>query len=820
MFISYNWLKNYLPQLEKIDPSELAKRLSKSIAEVEKIEEKGKGLSQIIVGEIKSVEKHPKNEKLAIAKVSIGKGEPIQVVFASANEKYVKQGMLYPLCLAEGFAYDPKSNLANPQTVKVERKELDGILSEGMLCSARELGLWDDNSGISIISSDLSVGADLTPLLHDYILEIENKSLTHRPDCFSHRGIAREISAIFNIDFQDYNHTADLVGEKNLNIEVKVETDLCKRFTGVCIQNIHLQASPTWMQIMLAYTGMRPINVLVDISNYVMLDIGTPNHIYDYDKIEGQTLIVRKAHKNEKILALNGKEYKLTPDMIVIVDSKNAQDIASIMGGALSEISESTNKVFVEVANFDMFNIRKTSKTLGLVSEASVRSSKGQDPYTIKEALLRIASLISDLTGAEIASSVVDINLLPDKTKTIHFDLKSITRQTGIKIEKDEIIAILSRLGIEVSDTTGLPAQINDIQSAEVSLTIPSFRSDLNITQDIVEEVARIYGYEKIDPKLPDRSIQPSPINQDTILMRKLRKLLLESGLDEVYTYSFIDPKLYSKCSLETNNLVKIINPLSPELSLFRDQLIPSLLEKIELNLPNFEQFAYFEINTVAIRQKKELPNQPRQIAGVFVFSQKVKADLSYYTAKAKLDFIFSRLGINLRHSNIREGNIANSITNIFHPNKASILKSIDGSYLGFFGFIHPRLSLAFKYENLNILAFSIDYNAIKNKFNNEDFTYSPFSNLQSVARDISLWLNEKTEIGPTIEGIIKNVTLDYPARFELLDTFISEKGARAATIRIILENSSPNLLTDKDINAQITKIEDYIQSTLQLKLR
>lgn len=814
MNISYNWLKNYLPTLEKVDIKELTNKISGALAEVEQIIEKGKGLENIVVGEIIEVREHPNSNKHMLAKVNTGDKER-QIIFAGANKQYVQPGMLYPVCLPEGKIYDSKDPIGTQGVKEIVLREFEGEVSEGILCSPKELGISDEEKGVSIIGNDMKAGDDLEYLLKDFVFEIENKSLTHRPDCFSHRGIAREIAAIMRIEFMEKAVSSNPIKTGNLPFDVKIkEKDLCNRFTGIVLQDINVKPSPAWMQINLAYVGVRPINNIVDISNFIMHDIGYPTHMYDYDKIAGNELIVRKAQEKEKVNALNEKTYTLDTTMMVVADKENVEDVAGIMGGANSEISENTKNVIVESASWDMFNIRRTSMTLGLNSEASLRYSKGLDSFGTKETVNRAIMYIEDLAGGEIASDLIDIVNDPYEEKYVEFDLSNVKRLLGVEISKDEIMSILESLKIVVEGKENNPT--NQISSGyKYKLKIPTFRKDLNISQDIVEEVARIYGYENVEPKLPETSIKPAKINPDTQLIRSLRKTLNESGMDEVYSYSFVGKELYEKANLDPKTILKLKNPLSPELESFRNQILPSLISKIETNINNYDELSFFEISKIVIKTKgEELPDQPRLISGLFV--SKNNTNESFNELKKKLDYLFTKFALKVRYENLN-GDILTPIAEAFHPNKTAKI-FIEDKFVGYVGEVHPIIKINYDYKNLDISLFDLDYEVLKELIQKTKFEYNQIISTQLVTRDISIWLDEKTEIGSLI-STINNHDIDYLLSTHVIDTYSDKTGKRSSTLRFTLQDYEKTL-NEKDINATIDRIIEIISNELGLELR
>ncbi len=810
MYISFNWLKNYIPALEIANIEELSHKISGALAEVEQIIEKGKGLENIVVGEILAVENHPTSKKLKIAQVNIGTSK-IQIVFFGENEDFVKKGTFYPVCLPKGKVYNKEvySDTSSEEFFTVEIKEIEGVRSEGMLCSPKELGVSNEHKGVSILGDDMRPGDNLLPYLKDYILEIENKSLTHRPDCFSHRGIAREISAILNLDFIDKQIASTPIksGNKPYKIIVR-ENNLCRRFTSISIENIKVKPSPSWMQILLSYIGVRPINNIVDISNFLMFDIGYPIHMYDYDKIEDHTLIVRKAEKNENFNALNEQKYKLTPDMVVVSDKNMVEDLAGIMGGAESEISDKTKNIIIESASWNMFNIRKTSMTLGINTEASVRFAKGLDSFGTFETIQRAAQMVEEISGGETASEIIDITNEENGTRMLEFNVREIKRLLGLDLEKDYVTQILNSLNIKLAEELSG----NDLDTP-LKLQIPYYRKDITTEVDIIEEIARIYGYSQFKAEFPIRSIQSSVQNSDMVFTKKIRTLLAESGLDEILTYTFISKELYKKSNLDPDKLNKLMNPLSPELAYLRSEILPSLIDKIESNSKYFDSFGYFEISNVIKNKKTKegIPEQPKKVSGIYI----TQID-SYNKLKQKIDFLFSRLSIDVKYMELEKSS-ENEIVNLFHPTKtAQIL--VAGNLLGFIGEIHPIVQNYFGVNNKSISMFDLNYDILKNSFGLNKSNYIGISNIPTSKRDLSIWLNEKTRVGDLINSL-ENENFSNLLSISFVDLYINNQGKKSLTLRFEI-GTKTQTLAEKEINESIESIKNHIKEKLNLTLR
>ena len=477
----------------------------------------------------------------------------------------------------------------------------------------------------------------------DVVMEIENKALTHRPDCFSHIGIAREIACIERLNFKNplekLNKKKLTFPKKTLPLQVTLKEDnLCKRYTAVILKDIHINPSPLWLQERLLACGVKPINNVVDVTNFVMLELGQPLHAFDYEKIKekGNTreIIVRLARRNERITTLDGIQRELKKDMIVIADLEKAIGIAGIMGGANTEISEDTKTIVIESANFNEYSIRRTGKITGLHTEATLRFEKGQDPNLTYPAIVYVIQLLEKYAKAKLVSSIIDIYPQKTKQKSVVINTQKITRRIGTEIKDTEIKKILKRLEFEIVEE----------KDDQLKLAVPSFRNDIEIEEDFVEEIARIYGYDKITPQLPTRAINPVTEDLERKNSNNILSILSFLGLHEIYSYSFVSEYLYRKAQLDHQKMLTIKNPISPELRYVRDSIIPSVLEKAEVNCRNFEEFGIFEIGKeIHSLSLKKLPEEKKKISGIYYSKNQNE---TFYKVKGIVETLLNHLDI------------------------------------------------------------------------------------------------------------------------------------------------------------------------------
>lgn len=843
MLISLNWLQQYLPTIDQVDAEEVAERLSHSLAEVEQIIELGKNVSNIVIGEITEVEPHPKSEDIQICKVKIGVDDIKQIVHGGG--KKVKVGDKVPVCLPGGSVINPviekgqeKIPLNQRKGFTVIEKEINGVNSQGMICSLRELGLVDEHKEVMILHPNSKTGEKLDPVLKDKILEIENKSLTHRPDCFSHLGIAREIAALYNLKIE---RKADLSKTflESSTLELKVEQkaqEKCPRFTAIAIKDVEIGPAPFWMQAALAQTGVRPVNNLVDISNYLMLDIGQPTHIFDYDKLEGHKIVIRHAKDKEEVITIDGKKRTLTKDMAVLADSKKVIGLPGIMGSKDSEVSSDTKNIALVVENWEMYALRRTSRDLGLRTEASTRFEKGLDPTNLTDILRIEADMITDLSNSEIASEIIDIYPEPEKPVTFEFDLNSVFKILGIELTKEEIISILESLGINVLGDEKIEENVlaRADDTNKINLEIPSFRRDLKIKEDIIEEIARIHGYQTLPPTIPSKPLTPIITNPLRYRIRKIKDLLSKYGIDEIYSYSMIGEELAGKTDLEVKDLIKIKNPLSPELGYIRNSLITSLIDKVELNVKNrFDDFAIYEISRVAYKNKKnkDLPAQPYHLA-IAVYS---RTNPVYEILKGYLDALIEDLQIPDIQINPEKKGMLGLNTSLvihtaedihlpkaWHPAQSGDIElnsKKNKTKIGIIGNAHPKIYRNFKFEgHLSLLEIQLDqlFDLIVKEVNK----YAPVSNQPAVYRDLSFWIKKDLHIGQILTDL-QNMSITNLEKVNLTDIYKDKKhdNRTSITLNIVLRAKDKTLGTS-EAEDSIKLIIEHFEKNYSAQLR
>jgi phenylalanyl-tRNA synthetase beta chain len=615
MRVPLSWLKEYVDIALPLP--ELAERITLAGLEVEDVVQIGAewDRDKIVVGEIVEVRPHPNADRLTIAVVDHGADEPEAVVTGAANIEVGDRGQRVAFARAGARLIDGYSDEKRYLTLKPTK--IRGVRSAGMVCSEKELGLSDEHEGILILHDDAPVGVPLQDYLGDTVLDIELTPNLGR--CLSIIGVAREVAALTGQPLRVTEPTMKAEGppvDPQIDLQID-DPDLCSRYSATLVKGVKIGPSPRWMQQRLRLAGMRPINNIVDITNYVMLEWGQPLHAFDYDKLRGRdkggppVIIVRRAQPGERLTTLDGVERQLEQDMLLITDGGGAIAIAGVMGGLESEIGESTTNVLLESANFNNLNNRRTSELLKLPSEASLRFGRGLPPETTVIAARRASEFMRSLAGGTIAEGIADAYPVQSVTKVIDLAPTEVERLLGITLSRERIVQILESLGFACEPGEG---------SAPIRVTVPYYRLDVEIAADLVEEVARIYGYDKIPDTLLRDELPPQRRNEPLEAERLVRDLLVGSGLSEVITYSLTNLDSVAKLKpgpeeLNPANYIRVANPLSSEREYMRRTLMNSLLETLRDNLRFLDRVAIFEIARVYLPQPdQQLPDEPRRL--------------------------------------------------------------------------------------------------------------------------------------------------------------------------------------------------------------
>ena len=656
MKASVKWMQWYADKSAalKAPIDELAQKIGAQLGAIEEIENLGEKYQAIVVAKIVSIADHPSADRLHVVVIDDGgitknvnrdASGHVQVVCGAQN---LREGMLVPW-LPPG-ATVPET--VGKEPFVLEARELRGVVSNGMLASARELALGTDHNGIlEVDDPEAKPGDDFAKVyeLDDFIIDIENKMFTHRPDLFGQIGVAREISGIYQQPFKSpewYRQHPQLPQPDGeiLPFEVRNELpELVPRFTALVMRDVVVKPSPLWLQTYLLRVGVRPISNVVDLTNYYMLLTGQPLHAYDYDKVkalsgEKAMLVVRHPHQGEKIMLLNGKTVEPRAEAIMISTDKQSVGIGGVMGGGDTEVDDNTRNIILECATFDMYSIRRTSMAHGLFTDAVTRFNKGQSPLQNLAVLAKVAEDITKFAGGKVAGNVVDDNHVGDREwvhPPVPVSVPFINERLGLKLNGDEVKRLLENVECNVA-----------VDGDSLVVTAPFWRTDIELREDIVEEVGRLYGYDHLPLELPMRMIEPT--RKDPLLEQKsnIREKLVKSGANEVLTYSFVHGNLLNKASQDKSHAFQISNAISPDLQYYRLSMTPSLLEKVHANIKGgYDAFALFEIGRVHYKGEMDavepqVPNEDDHLALVVASADRIvskEAGAAYYQAKKYL---------------------------------------------------------------------------------------------------------------------------------------------------------------------------------------
>ncbi|MBB6218249.1 phenylalanyl-tRNA synthetase beta chain [Anaerosolibacter carboniphilus] len=792
MFVPLKWLKDFV-DIDHIEVRRLSEDLEMSGSKVEAVEVLGEEIDKVVVGKILEIQRHPNADKLLVTKVDVG-SEIVQIVTGADN---IREGHYVPIVLVGGTL---------PGGVKIKKGKLRGEESSGMMCSAKELGIADkvipayQKDGIYILDQAYIPGTDIKEALgiNGHVIEFE--ITPNRPDCLSILGMARETAATFNLDLKYPEIKIDNVyGDIRDFASVEVlNTELCRRYTARVATNIVIQPSPEWMQRRLMESGVRPISNIVDITNYVMLEMGQPLHAFDLDMVAGRKIIVKQAEEGSVFKTLDGIERKMDSSMLMICDGEKPVGIAGVMGGENSEITDETKVILFESANFYSDNVRATSKKLGLRTEASARFEKGVDPNIALSAVNRACQLIEELGAGKVVQGVIDIYPNELQKRSLKVRPQRINDLLGTKISSEEIAAILKKLEIEVAQ-----------EEKSLLLTIPTFRQDITEEIDIVEEVARIYGYNRIDVTIPKGNSQGAKTNGQ-IIEDYAKKHLNAAGVTEISTYSFVSPKGFDMIGLPEESFmrrtVKLINPLGEENSIMRTTLMPNMLEVLSRNNNrNVESVKAFEIGRVFLPHNIPVEQLPieKPVLALGMYGK----DVDFFTMKGTIESVFSNLGIQ----NIEFIPEKNHPT--FHPGRCANLLW-ENHILGVFGEIHPDVAENYDLEVRTYLG-EIDFNIVL-QLTRLDRIYKALPKYPAITRDIALVVKDEVYV-KQIEDVIKGNGGKLLEQVQLFDVYKGKqiKEGYKSVAYALTYRGEDRTLTDEEV----VKVHDKILSQLKEKL-
>jgi len=800
MKVLYKWLLDFV-NLDA-DAKEVAEKLTMSGLEVEDFINTKDLYKHIIVGRVTSVRNHPNSDKLKVCKVYTGT-EEVEVVCGAPN---VEENKNVVLALPEAEI------LGN----KIEKVNIKGIDSTGMICSEKELGLAVHSEGIILLDDNLKPGKyiyeEAFPDLDDVLFEIN--ITPNRGDCLSHLGIARELSALFNEPLKKYIDVLPKLVSKLDGVSIDIEApDLCPRYTAKIIKNIKIKPSPDFIKARVSLCGMRPINNIVDITNYVMLGYGQPLHAFDYDLIKGFKIIVRRANDNEKMKTLDGKERILNSSDLVIADISRAIALAGVMGGENSEVNEHTKNILLESAYFDPVTIRKTARNQNLVSEASYRFARGIDILNVPVACEIAGKMMGSFADGEVIDGVYDVFPKPYRDRIVKFRPERCKAYLGVNYDKGEVESRLVKLGFGVNKKT-----------YEWDIIVPSYRNDVAIEEDIFEEIARMGFYQEITTNLPNVPMRLRKDIHENKFRQTLINTLVNFGANEIITYSFIREKELEKIKfkLDRESIVYIKNPLSEEATLMRPTLIPSHLIVAENNhLRMNYDFVFFEIGK---KYSRTLDNgksyNEKEVLGI-VFSGFYRAK-EWYSNEEKFDYYIVRGFIERLFERICKSKLDVSPINYrdlpyLHPVESAGI-NIGGMQIGYFGKIHPEINKNWNLKR-DIYVAEIDFALLKKIYLNTNIQYYEFSKFPWTDRDITVIVDEKVSYKEIVSVLIEH-SGDLVKSIKLIDLYRGEKigaGKKSLTFKLIYQ-AKDRTLSDEEVNEENSRIAKMLMKELNVE--
>lgn len=807
MLVSYNWLKEFV-DLTSITADDLAEKITRSGLEVDGISHLGEGLKGIVVGKVKTCEKHPDADKLNVTTVDIGEGEPVQIVCGAPN---VQAGQTVVVA---------KVGARLPGGFKIKRAKLRGQVSEGMICSLQELGFdgkvvpKEYADGIFVFPEEIVPGTDAIELLNlnDSILEVD---LTpNRADCLNMIGLGYEVGAVLN-QKPTFQEVSVAEGSKKASeyISVRVEDkEDCPYYGAHIIQNVKIGPSPLWLQTRLMANGIRPINNVVDVTNFVLLEYGQPLHAFDYERFGSKEIFVRRAKDEEIIQTLDGEKRVLKSHHLVITNGKKTMAVAGVMGGEESEVKEDTTTILLESALFERSIVRIASKDLGLRSESSARFEKGLDISRVTKAAKRACELITQLAGGEVLEGIVCYDERNMEETTITITTQKINEVLGTTIAANEMEAIFNRL------------QFSYQKEGDIFIvTVPHHRPDCTIEEDLIEEIGRLYGYDNIPKTLPVQTALPGKLSNYQKARRLVRRYLEGCGLYQAITYSLSSEKKVRDFQKEDTSYepVRLPMPMSEEHSTLRVNLIPHLLDVVHYNVNRqMDRVALYEIGSVFLTEEKELTQQPKEkerVAGVLTglyeanLWQGEKKAVDFYVVKGILEGLFDQLGLLSRITFVqgkRKG---------MHPGRTALLL-LDGEELGFVGAIHPNYAKEVDVKEAYV--FELDLEMLL-QAEVEPMNYKMLPRYPSITRDIALVVNKEIVAGEVKDAIVKagGKLLKDVQLFDVYEGEHLEKGKKSLAFSLVYLDPE-RTLTDDEVTKAHTHILEALKETFDATLR
>jgi len=783
MKVSLENLRTYVEI--NVPAEELCDRMVMAGFEVEEAINTAETMENVVVGKILEITPHENSDHLVICQLDVGQGEPVQIVTGADN---VFEGAYVPAAL---------HNSKLPNGMNIKSGKLRGVVSNGMLCSGEELCITEDEyegasvNGILILKGEPVPGTDMRDILglNDWIIDF--KITANRPDCQSILGIAREIGVVLGTNFNPPVPTFETVGD-DINNYMKLEVrnyDLCPRYVGRFVKNLKIAPSPAWMKRALKASGMRPINNIVDITNFVMLETGQPLHAFDYRDIKGGQIIVRTATDGEKITTLDDKEHTLTTDMLVIADAENPSCLAGIMGGLNSEIKDDTTNLFLESAKFRRDSVRRTARALGVRTESSARYERGTDIMNTEYASNRALQLIYELGAGEIVDGVLDANNGLPAERELSVSVNKINALLGLQIPTQTMVDILNSLHIPTT-----------LDGDTLNCRIPSFRDDIEYMADIAEEVMRIYGYDHIVGTPISGAVLRGTVTPERALDDKVKELLTANGMYEIATYSFIGSHSIDVLGLPADdarqNGIKILNPLGDEYSVMRTQLVTSMLTVVSTNMNRKNANArLFEISKRFVPKALPMTEQPDELKTLCLGAYGEKED--FYTLKGIVEQVMALCGADAKFERSDEPYL--------HPGRAA-KATVNGKTVAVFGEVHPETADKF---DLNARAYIAEiYLDRLADCDTPLVIYSPLPRFPAVSRDLALLCDSKIPVGDMLDTIKKagGKLLESVSIFDIYEGSQIPEGKKSVAFSLTLRSAEATL-TDEQIETVMNKV-------------
>lgn len=795
MLVSLNWLKNYI-NIDGETPENLAEKITKSGIEVDAIHYVTAEKSEnVVIGYVESCEKHPDADKLNLCQVDVGE-EKLQIICGAPN---VAQGQKVVVA---------KPGAVLPNNFKIKKVKLRGIESNGMICSLSELSVDEAyipeqfKEGIAVLPEDAKVGekADALLNLDDVILEFD---LTpNRADALSMIGVAYEVAAILDKDIHLPDPevaTSEETVDKYISVRSE-DTDLCPYYGAFIVKDVEIAPAPLWMQNALLAAGIRPINNVVDITNYVLMEYGQPLHAFDYDLLDSKEIVVRRAKEAEQIVTLDDKTRTLTADNLLITNGKEGIALAGVMGGAHTEVNDNTKNVLIETAYFDPQTVRKAVNQTGLRSDASTRFEKGVDTGRVKEAGLRACELLVTYANGKLVDGIAEFNELKEKATVITANMQEVNRRLGTTISETEMKDIFRKLRFET-----------EVNGDDLMITVPSRRNDITIFEDILEEVARIYGYDNLPYTLPANASKPGGLTETQALKRRVKNYLQSVGLSETIMYSLTDEKsvhTFLSPELEGDKLtaIPLHSPMSEAHSHLRLSLLPEMLKAVAYNVKRKQQdIGLFEIGSVFLSEEKTITKQPvesARLAGALTGVRSnyqwkgEKTIVDFYVVKGIVEGLFAYLDMEVSYTQAKLPEM--------HPGRTATITH-KGQTIGFLGQVHPFIAKQIGMKETYV--FDIDMQYIFDTITPE-WGYEAVAKYPSIARDVAFVL-DRSIVSNDVQTVIEQAGGELVKHVEVFDVYIGEnvKETEKSLAYAIEFQDKEKTLTDEEVDAAMDKI-------------